>query len=446
MAVQSANTNLEGRTIVEIELKLPNKVIPFSKVNITHVKSTITENIKQPSSHEMFVRAPSTDYVDNLIRYAQSKGTPKLRYRIGVGMPGQTAFLPWQDQILTDFSAAIEGVGVTAGHFVRLELSDYLFTMSRPTKVVARRGKISDIVKKIAQENGISNMVVEDTVGEGMWIQSFLDDVDFVRSRLVPRAVNAKGRGNFNFYVQDNVLHFHSPDYQAALKELVYYQTNNVALTQIDESQHGLETGASGVRLIVYDPYSAQMKEVAADPTKVLKLGNVMHQLSRVQGSDLNLPFHLSTNAPQEAENMAQTIYENARSQILGIKVDIARSVFLRVGDILRIVISPSSKRNTVWSGTYLVTDSCLVLEGGTLFSSFMVKRGEFQTADLAPTSVQVLGDNVVISEVEAPGQALNLKSTQSSGLTHGAGQSVFTSVFATTQSRNTAPNPTPNY
>lgn len=432
---------------MELELRLPNsKIIPFSKVNIVHDRTILTETLKAPSTHEVWVQAPTTDYVDNLIRFAQSQGTPKIRYRIGVGLPGQMAYLPWQDAIITDLSAAIDGIGKSTGHFVRLTLSDYLFTMTRRTKVVTRKGKISAIVAQIAKENGITNTVIEETTGEGMWVQSFVDDFDFLLNRMVPRAINSKGRGNYGLYVQDNTLHFHSPDYQANLKELVYYQVNNIGLTQLDESQHMLEYGASGVRVVVYDPYTSQIREVASDATKALKLGNVMHQLVNVKGADLNVPFHLSTNAPQEAENMAQAMYENARSQILGIKVDVARSIFLRVGDIVRIIISPSSDKATVWSGTYLVTNACYTIESGAMMSSFVVKRGEFQTNSTTPQSIAVLGSTVIISDQEAPGQALNLKTTQSSGLTHGAGQSAFTSVFTQTQNANTLPSPLKNY
>ena len=447
MATTSVNDSLEGRTLVEVELRLPNnKVIPFGQVNVTHVKSVITESIKKPSTHELVVQAPTVDYVDNLIRAAQSTGTPKLRYRIGVGLPGRTAYLPWQDQIITDLGAVLNGIGKGAGHFCRMQISDYLFTASRKTKVTSRRGKISAIVARIAQENGVSNTVIEETSGEGLWIQSFVNDTDFIQSRMLPRAVSAKGRGNYNFYVQDNTLHFHTPDYQAALKELVYYQDNSISLTQIDESQLMLRQGASGARLIVYDPYTGQMREVASDPTKVLRLGNVAHPLSNITGADLNVPYHLSTNAPAEAENIAQSLYDSAHSQTLGLKLEVTRSIFLRVGDILRVIISPTSDRSTVWSGIYLVTDSCTVIESGVMVSSFMVKRGEFQTSSLAPTSYQVLGDTVIISDQAAPGQPLNLKTAQSSTLAHGAGTSNFTSVFVETQNRSAAPSPSKTY
>lgn len=430
-----------------MELKLPNnKFLPFNDVSVVHVISTITESVKGISTHELIVRAPTTDYVDSIIRFVQSLGTPRVRYRIGVGLPGNMSFLPWQEHIITDISAAIEGVGPTAGHFIRMNLKDILFTMSRTTKVAARRGAVSSIVQQIASENGIVDAVIEPTVGDGLWIQNFNDDEDFVRKRMVQRAINNKGRGCYNFYVRDNVLHFHSPDYQAQLKELVYYQTNNIGLTQLDESQNMLEFGASNVRVVTFDPYTATMTELPSDPAKALRLGNVITPLTNVAGADLNYPFHLSTNTAQEAQNIAQALYENARMQTLGLKLDIARSIFLRVGDLVQVTISPSSSKNSVWSGVYFVTNAAYRIESGTMISVFVVKRGEYQTSNLAPASVTILGENLVINNQQAPGQSLNLKLAESSQLTHGSGKSGSTSIFVDTQNPGVAPNPNPGF
>jgi hypothetical protein len=437
-----ANTTVEGKVFVEVEIRLPNnKVIPFDSVNAIHVKSVITESLSGPAVHELTVKAPSTDYMDGVIRFSQSQGTPKIRYRIGVGSAGNSAYLPWQNHLIKTPVAILEGMGNGAGHMCRIDTHDNLFTISRATKVAAHRGKISSIVQKIAESNGLTESVIEETKDEGMWIQSFSDDLEFIRSRLLHRAVNSKGRGNYNFYIQDNVVHFHTPDYQAALKDVVYYGANMTGLTQIDDSQSMLEFGASGVKLMVHDPYTGQMKEVSSDPSKALKLGNVMNLLNKVVGADMNVPFHLSTNSPSEAENIAQSLYEKARSQTLSLKLNVTKSIFIRVGDIVRIGISPSPNKTTVWSGTYLVTGSKSIIDGGALVSSFILKRGEFQAANTAATTVHVFDENVIVNEQEAPGQALNIKATESSGLSHGAGQSASTSVFSTTRDRNSAPS-----
>jgi hypothetical protein len=444
--VNAANANVEGRAVVEVELRLPNnKFVPLSDINVTHVKSVVTESTVDPSAHELIVRAPTTDYLDSVIRYVQSQGTPRVRYRLGVGVPGRMVYLPWQEQIITSISGVLEGLGSTAGHFVRMSLQDILFTMSRTTKVSSHRGTVSSIVQRIAADNGIVNTVVEPTVGEGLWIQSFMDDREFIQDRLLMRAINQKGRGNYSFYVQDNVLHFHSPDYQAQLKELVYYQTNNIGLTQLDETQNLLPYGAAGVRAVVYDPYSATAAEFVSDPERALRLGNVITPLGGMN-LDRNYPFHLSTNTTQEIRNIAQTTYENSRMQLMGLKLDITRSLFLRVGDLVQVIISPSGSKNSPWSGVYYVTNATYNVESGSMVSVFVVRRGEYQTNNLSPTSLTILGDSLVVSPQRAPGQPLNIKLAESSVLAHGSGKSNYTSTFVDTQSPTSAPNPSPKY
>jgi hypothetical protein len=141
---------------------------------------------------------------------------------------------------------------------------------------------------------------------------------------------------------------------------------------------------------------------------------------------------------------MAQSMYENARMQMLGLKLNIARSIFLRVGDVVQVTISPTSNKNSVWAGVYFVTDAVYKVESGALVSVFVVKRGEFQTNGLAPVQINILGDNLIIDQQQAPGQPVNLKLAENSVLTHGAGKSGYTSVFVDTQDTNTAPNPNP--
>lgn len=431
----------EGQTFVEVELRLPNnKIIPFSQVNIAHVRSDIVESLTAGSTHRLTVRALTTDCVDNLIRFAQSQGTPRIRYRVGIGVPGNQTFLPWQEFILWRVGASLEGIGQSAGHFTVLELCDPLRTLSRATRTASRRGKISDIIARIAKGNGFNTTVIEPTVGDGKWIQSFEDDTSFIRDRLVKRAVNSSGRGAYNFYVQDNVLHFHTPDYHASVKDLVYYDSGKMSITQLDESQDALEIGASGVVITSYDPYTSEIKEVASDATKVLRFGNVIHGLDKVNGAQLNPVFHLSNNAPEEVQAMAQAMYETGRMNSLGLKIGLSRSLTYRVSDIVRVVISPQSAKLTPWSGTYLVTDAVYLIEGGALETTLVVRRGEFQTTTNTQTSLSVQGENIVITDNEAPGQDLNLKSIESSTLTHGAGSQTEASNFVRTQDRNVLP------
>src|SRR6516162_1377725 len=118
MATKSTNPNQDGRSTIQLELRLPNnKIIPFTAMNLEHISSTMAESLKQHGTHNLVVRAPSTEFVDNIVRFAQSKGTPRIRFRLGLGLPGQAAFLPWQEYLIVDFSASLEGLGKSAGHY-----------------------------------------------------------------------------------------------------------------------------------------------------------------------------------------------------------------------------------------------------------------------------------------------------------------------------------------
>ena len=433
--------------MVDAELLLPNtRTMPFAQIGTVHVSSTIAETIARHNTHELIFQTQSTNFVNSLIRYAQSQGTPQLRFRLGLILEGQATYLPWQQHIITDFNAAVTGSGALAAHLCRLGTTDSTFLMERATRVVSRSGLISDIVAEIGRTNGYSNLAIEPTVGQGLWIQSFIDDYDFVRNRLMPRAINAQGEGNYHFYDQDGTLHFHSPSYLATVKPLDYYGVAAESLTQVDTSQQLIEIGASGVRAVIYDPLTGQTAELASDPTKVLRLGNTTTQLTSLSGTELSLPYHLSYNTQQEAQNLAQSGYENAHAQTLELRLNLPRSIYLRAGDMLNINITPSADNTSVWSGTYLVISGTYAVRGGALTSAFTLRRGEYQTSSLQPTSAQLLSDNAVDNSDNAPGQPLNLKSTQSSPLTHGAGQISSTSVFAATQDANTAPNPAPAY
>ncbi|MBO8546959.1 hypothetical protein INP43_13545, partial [Staphylococcus aureus] len=65
--------------------------------------------------------------------------------------------------------------------------------------------------------------VVEPTDGKFLLVQNFSDDSAFIVQRLLHRAINLQGRGGYFCFIQDNVLHFHTLDYQAAVKQLDFY-------------------------------------------------------------------------------------------------------------------------------------------------------------------------------------------------------------------------------
>jgi hypothetical protein len=332
------------------------------------------------------------------------------------------------------------GAGPEAGHEITLVTSDALSIVNRVARVAAHRGTISRIVRAIAERNHISDTVIEDTVGEGVWYQSFQGDEEFVRSRLVARARSKLGRGNYFLYMRDNALHFHTLDYHAQIKAFNYYagpRSANLALT--DLSQMKMDVGASGVRVATHDPYTGLAKEFKSDPDKALRLGNTIPRLDKVSGGERQMQLHLSSNRAEEFLNIAQNAYEHARGECFQLRLSVKKMTPARAGDILQVTIDPVVGRTSTWSGAYMVVTAIHTITNGDIESVYALQRGEQVAAKGVSNSLAGLGVKTVQDEQNARGFDPNLPETQASSLTRGAGKSGVSSTFLTVQDRQKA-------
>jgi hypothetical protein len=410
-----------GQGAVELELRLSGRrTTPLTGEAAIHVQSTMVESFSEPALYTHLVRSQTVDYVDNLLREASATGTPALRVRFGLGVPGNYAWLPWQEHTIEKYDSSVQGLGEQSGHLTAITSRDALFRIGRESRVQAHRGLISRIVRDIATRNDLES-VVEDTITGGLYIQSFVDDIEFVRTRLQPRAVNAKSRGNYLLYIRDNALHFHSPDFQTEIKEIHYHQSTGKELTQCDHSQQVIDKGAAGTNLVVYNPLSGAAREILPEPAGALRLGNETQDFTKVPGARLFVPYHVGLN--EDAGSLAAYPYETARMSALELEYLSYSDLSLRLGDIVNMVVQPGD-RQSPWSGQYLVSRSAYDVDKGALVGRFILLRGEWLTnrADFKPLKDQ--GVAVVESSLAAQGQTLNQRLVQSSKLTRGqAGQ-----------------------
>jgi len=427
---------VEGQAIVNFELTLPQQpALPLTPALVTHSESHLMEDVygKKEYRHTFSTLLP--EFVNNILRTAMSSGTPAFRFRLGLGQPRQTIWLPWQNHYIVHYGAALQGISTASGHRLEITTSDALFAISRVHKTVARKGTISAIVQTIADENNL-DAVIEPTSGEFLYVQSYEDDTSFISSRLLRRAVNAKGRGNYVFFILDNVLHFHSPDYQTSVKELQYYQQPAAQLIQLDRSQQLWKEGISGTHLIVYDPLTGETKDVLNDPNKSLRFAKGLYRLSSVTGGRRRIMYHLSANRPEEALALAQNTYENARMNTFEVNVDFDKNISIRTGDILNLVINQQTEKNSTWAGLYYVSGTVYTIIQNAVTMKLILRRGEIQP-DLNNVTVQA-PDQQLVSQNEAPGQDINVGEAQSSPLTKGAGNQTSSSTFSTVVSPNT--------
>jgi hypothetical protein len=427
-----------GLARLQLELKIEQQTVQILSQAVQLDRAVFKETVYGPAVLVITLSTTTIDYVDRVLNLNQASGTPLMRWRLGFGSGSDTQWLPWQLYYVRGFTARQEGIGDASGHYVVLQCEDLLSLADRGNRTVAYRGTISQIVQRIFAG---ADTVVEPTSGDGVWYQSYQSDFNFVRSRLVRMARSAKGRGNYLFFARDNVVHFHSPEYQPNLLDLAYSTSGGMRLEQLDLSQKRVNTGAAGVRLVLHDPYSGVSKEIVSDPSRSLRFANFVHRLDSIAGGDLAIMWHLGANRPEEPENLAQNTYESARQECFEMRLTVDKLYPARAGDILRVTVNPKSSEDSRWSGAYLVTSASHAFIQGTLNSVYELKRGEYSNKptvnpDIARTT------NALSNPQQAQGVPINLRSVQDSALTRSSGKSLTGGVYLTTQDPNKAPIP----
>lgn len=360
-------------------------------------------------------------FVNTLLATTMSTGNPDVKVRFGVGSPGNYWWSPWQDHIVTEFVALPKAIGKNDGYHVKIATADYFVKINRDKKVQVRKGKISEIVKAIASDNQVEKTVVEDTSGKYSLVQSYESDVTFLFNRLLLRATNDKGRGNFKAFMRDGALHFHTPDYQSTIHELNYFMGSaGLELYQSDRSQIQIQKGAARVHVITFDPLTGETKSVTSKEDRILKLAKSTPVLSKAPQSDLNLLMHIGQNLSADGDNFAQSKFEQEHSQLYEMILVTTKTPAIRVGDLLNIVLQPSSDPSP-WSGYYFVSGVKHAINNGGLTSSFVLQRGELnKSGGTNFNQTSVYDSSVLTSEQDSPGQSLNVAAVNSSTRSRG--------------------------
>lgn len=439
---------IEGVALIELKLRLPNQIVNVTNQVAHWEKSTICESVFESGNTALTFRVTNTQFLDSIMRALDSNGNPLVEFRWGLGLGSTVQWTPWQLHYVLKFQAGFEGIGTSLAHFFTLHTRDILHLIDRASKTQAHRGTVSSVVTKLARDNGLQNTVIEDTHGEGVWIQSYEGDWEFARQRLVARARSKTGRGNYYLYVRDNVLHFHTVEHQTTVKDFYYYgPSTGVRLEAIDLAQEKIEDGSAGVRVVYHDPYAGISKEIVSDPAKAIRFANNIPRLDKVFGAQRNIREHRIQIRDDEAGvgALAQNAYEYARCECFQLKLMTTKTPLLRPGEILRINVDPSANTTSVWSGPYMVASVRHIIDHGDIASVYILQRGELQVARVGAHSLAAYGVATIQDEQNAPGHELNVREAQSSTLTRGAGKTLNTGVYLTTQDKSKAPVPSPN-
>lgn len=428
----------EGLALLDMELRVSDtETIPILSSTVILQRAEITEVAHGVTRAKFTIASGTRDYVDKLLKEAQSEKTPRIRWRLGVGFPeGAVEWIPWQDHIIRNSVSGMEGLGVSTGYLTLLETADLLWEIDRVNRVVARKGKVSDIVKQIADSYSLPS-VIEPTKTNGLYYQSYISDYAFIMGRMVPRAINDKNRGNYQFYLRDGTLHFHTIDYQSQLKDYVYYNSPGSKLTVQDHTQDLVEAGAAGVRVIYIDPYTSIFGSEVSKPENTLKLATSAPDLAALEGAERNILLTVGTNRDIDQSSIAANTYETAKAGIYTLNLTIPRTVFFRANDLCRVTIQPDSNQVPPASGTYQVAKIMHNVDRTSLVSEVIMHRGEYLTKDRTHSDLARSGEAVVQPRRGAEGQDPNFKSVSSSTLTRGSGKQVSKTVVLDTQNPN---------
>lgn len=421
-----------------MELRVSNtETIPILNNTVMVNRAEITEVANGITKAKFYIVSSTRDYVDKLLKSAQSDKTPRIRWRLGIGFPdGVAEWIPWQDHIVRNSISGMEGLGVGTGYLTIIETADLLWEIDRVNRVAARKGKISEIVQQIAASYSLPS-VIEPTKTNGLYYQSYISDYEFIMGRMVPRAINDKNRGNYQFYIRDGVLHFHTIDYQSELKDFIYFNSPGSKLTVQDHSQEFIDDGAAGARVVYIDPYTGIYGAETSKPENVLRLSTSSPDVKNLAGAERNILMTVGTNRDIDQTSIASNSYEIAKSGVYTLNLIIPRTVFFRANDLCRITIQPDTEQVPPSSGIYQVAKIMHNVDKTSLVSEVIMHRGEYLTKDRTHSDLAKSGEAVIQPRRGAEGQDPNFKAVSSSTLTKGSGKQVSKTVVLDTQNPN---------
>jgi len=175
----------------------------------------------------------------------------------------------------------------------------------------------------------------------------------------------------------------------------------------------------AGVRFVSYTPYGGQFKEVVTDRSKTLKFADVIPDVERFAGAEINFPYHVVMNPEAEIQAICDNYYEDARLNTYEVEVVVPNSLEIRHGDILFLDISPVQEKTSDWSGYYYVAKTIIAYLRSSLSMRVILRRGEMSHYQFKPTGLKDYGvENLVTSPRTAPGIDLNLQAIEATKTT----------------------------
>jgi hypothetical protein len=384
----------------------------LNESNTVHHLSTIEELVTgwKICSHTFQVKDRS--YLDNVVYPILSNIGGIISFRFGIQAGNQTSpadsWRPWEDHVLLYYNAEIMPDS-TSGMVITIKTADRLWLLCQRRDLRIHRGNISELAGQIwALNQGLAS-VIEPTANAGTgnnstYYQSNSSDYEFITKVLLPRAVNAQGVAGYRLYTKDNVLHFHTQNYQTQTNPVIAYAQGSPGINHLvieDRSIENSPLGSSMVTTLISDPLLGVDQAIKSSADRLLKFGN-----NRITTKSTDVLIgHVGPNSLADEVNLNQSTYTYLSSTTLSGHIDIASNVTgLRVGDIITLNVADAGavKLDT---GNWYVAKAVHTIRSSSLSSTFKFTRGEINS----PTAAAVQDPESNSARQSIPGIVLTL-------------------------------------
>lgn len=269
---------------------------------------------------------------------------------------------------------------------------EWIFGSAASTRVVRnvvyKSGmKISDIVRRIADDNGWGVDEIEPTVGtfENPFVQDNISDISFIKNVLVPRAINNDGIGGYQVILEKDILSFSTfckRNKQVYKTYIVQRGVDGevIRFAPTDNVAKMAQMGAHKVKVLSFDPINKKVlkKETGIDDFAVTLVddGGKVSGIVDIKRNKMNnrvilKPFHRK----EEVDAYAKTRYTEFAQWMYQADAEILGDPFVPVmGYTEWMVITPTGMMHYL-SGVYQNFEIKDTIGNGEFTTSLVLRR-----------------------------------------------------------------------
>jgi hypothetical protein len=278
---------------------------------------------------------------------------------------------------LTDYSMNFLGLGIN----LEIVGCDQSLRMNRNTNSRSfSKMKISDMVRRIASDNKVEARV-EETEGLYTILQIWLSDMQFIKQCLIPRAMSANGRADYDIYFDHTgILHFHTPEYSNHIfRRYIYGEDSHIHELKI--SFQGELTNALGglsCKAFGYDPLEKKSLEFTATLDNTTEKELLGDRTFLTETKNTGRYFHQTQSENLNATKVeAKSQWYRAQRSRYHASMICRGDPLLEAGKVISLLISTSPGGCHALSGRYLVQEvRHLITASGYINKIFMVRNG----------------------------------------------------------------------